>query len=90
MENEQIIKAWKNPELRGKHKDVPSHPSGKGFHELSMEDMMAITGAAEVHPQTTPSVSQILSVISRSSRACIGISVSAISGIVSYNKECLG
>lgn len=90
MENEQIIKLWKNPELRGKHKDVPSHPSGKGFHELSMEDMMAITGAAEVYPQATPTVSAIVSAIGTSSKVCVGLSVSAISGIVSYNKSCLG
>ncbi|WP_306482022.1 mersacidin/lichenicidin family type 2 lantibiotic, partial [Bacillus toyonensis] len=44
MTNEEIIVAWKNPKVRGKN--MPSHPSGVGFQELSINEMAQVTGGA--------------------------------------------
>lgn len=53
MTNEQLIKAWKNPELRGKLHNI-NHPSGSSFTELSEREMMEIQGSGDVQPETTP------------------------------------
>ncbi|PED89427.1 mersacidin/lichenicidin family type 2 lantibiotic, partial [Bacillus toyonensis] len=51
MTNEEIIVAWKNPKVRGKN--MPSHPSGVGFQELSINEMAQVTGGA-VEQRATP------------------------------------
>ncbi|MCE5173033.1 mersacidin family lantibiotic [Paenibacillus profundus] len=90
MTNEQIIAAWKNPELRA-DMQLPPHPSGRGFQELSFEEMMGIHGAAEVGTNATPTISAVvISAIRTSSKVCIGLSAGAISGIISRRKTCLG
>jgi type 2 lantibiotic (TIGR03893 family) len=79
MSNEQIIKAWKNPELRGAKFN---HPAGQAFNELSSEEMMNIQGAGDVQPETTPAT-----IISTSSAPCIGGLTAGIS--ISYSiKKC--
>jgi type 2 lantibiotic (TIGR03893 family) len=52
--NQEIIKAWKDPEYR-KGKNI-SHPSGQAFTELSIEEMINIQGAGDVQPNTTPTI----------------------------------
>lgn len=52
MSNQEIIKAWKNPELRANME--LSHPSGTAFTELSVEEMVDIQGAGDIQPMTTP------------------------------------
>ncbi|WP_212114764.1 mersacidin/lichenicidin family type 2 lantibiotic [Bacillus cereus] len=53
MTNEEIIVAWKNPKVRGKN--MPSHPSGVGFQELSINEMAQVTGGA-VEQRATPTL----------------------------------
>ncbi|MFC9541432.1 mersacidin/lichenicidin family type 2 lantibiotic [Lysinibacillus sp. NPDC056959] len=50
---EDIIAAWKNPEVREKFNSVPVHPSGKSFGELTEEELAQIQGASDVKPETT-------------------------------------
>ena len=72
------------------------NPCGNSMRELSTEELVNIYGADTATPiSTIPcSVSKTVSVVSKSvvnsSKVCIGASLSAISGIFSYNKECLG
>lgn len=90
MSNEALIKAWKNPEERG----GANHPSGRSFNELSFEEMIAVNGAAET--QATPTIISALTLptatqcISAAASLIGSASLSAISGIVTYNKNCLG
>ncbi|RBP02475.1 mersacidin family lantibiotic [Rossellomorea aquimaris] len=79
MSNEQIIKAWKNPELRGASLH---HPAGQSFGELSADEMMNIQGAGDVQPETTPAT-----VISTSSAPCIAGLTAGISIVYSV-KNC--
>ncbi|PEL50550.1 mersacidin/lichenicidin family type 2 lantibiotic, partial [Bacillus toyonensis] len=44
---------WKNPKVRGKN--MPSHPSGVGFQELSINEMAQVTGGA-VEQRATPTL----------------------------------
>ncbi|WP_102275103.1 mersacidin family lantibiotic [Cytobacillus massiliigabonensis] len=53
MSRQQLVQAWKNPELRSKM--GVGHPSGKAFEELSIEEMVNIQGAGDIQPNTTPS-----------------------------------
>ncbi|WP_067625256.1 mersacidin/lichenicidin family type 2 lantibiotic [Alicyclobacillus acidiphilus] len=46
MTNEQIVKAWKDPEFRSTLENVPYHPAG------DIAAMNAIHG--DVQPETTP------------------------------------
>ena len=72
------------------------NPCGNSMRELSTEELVNIYGADTATPiSTIPcSVAKTVSVVSKSvvnsSKVCIGASFSAISGIFSYNKECLG
>ncbi|MGE7692370.1 mersacidin family lantibiotic [Lysinibacillus sp. NPDC097214] len=54
MTKEEIIAAWKDPAVREKFKNVPIHPSGKSFGELTEEELADIQGASDVNPETTP------------------------------------
>lgn len=79
MKNEQIIKAWKNPELRT---NMVQHPSGQAFGELTEEAMKNIQGAGDVQPETTPAT-----LISTSSAPCVGGLTAGIT--ISYSlKNC--
>ncbi|MFJ5565999.1 mersacidin family lantibiotic [Lysinibacillus xylanilyticus] len=51
---EEIIAAWKDPEVREKLNSLPVHPSGKTFGELTEEELAEIQGASDVNPETTP------------------------------------
>ncbi|WJD83659.1 mersacidin family lantibiotic [Priestia megaterium] len=70
MTNNQLIEAWKNPELRA-NLDI-QHPSGQAFAELSIDEMLNIQGAGDVQPETTPAVVT-------SSAVCIGVTGAIIS-----------
>lgn len=47
MTNEEIVQAWKNPELRSQFNNIPEHPAGEpGIQSnLNMGDVQA-----ETHP----------------------------------------
>ncbi|WP_080843929.1 mersacidin family lantibiotic [Cytobacillus gottheilii] len=89
MSNEALIKAWKNPEQRGN----ANHPSGRSFNELSIDEMIAVNGAAET--QATPSIISALTL--PTATQCISAAASlvgsaSVSGIVSYVtfRKCFG
>ncbi|WP_055106630.1 lichenicidin A2 family type 2 lantibiotic [Paenibacillus ihumii] len=64
---------------------------GSGLKSLSMEEMQNIYGASDVDPRATPTiVASIIRSVAQSSKVCISAVGSAISGIVSNNKNCLG
>ena len=52
------------------------NPCGNSMRELSTEELV--------------NISVVSKSVVNSSKVCIGASLSAISGIFSYNKECLG
>ena len=59
---------------------------GMSMKKLEKGEMEKIYGASGVvEPHTTP----ILSAATKSRKKCLG-AISAISGLVSYNKDCLG
>ena len=41
---EELVEAWKDPQVREKLKDLPKHPSGKALNELSEEELAEIQG----------------------------------------------
>lgn len=59
---------------------------GISMKKLGKVEMEKIYGASGVEPHTTPVIS---AAIRTSSAKCAG-TISAISGLVSYNKDCLG
>lgn len=66
---------------------------GASFTELTQEEMDFVTGAkGSVQPQATPTVTTssfpCINAVT-SSWVCIGIGVSAVSGLVSYTKRCV-
>lgn len=71
---------------------VMNQSCGTGLRSLSMEEMQNIYGASEVDPRATPGIviSTIVRSVAKSSKVCISAVGSAISGIVSNNKNCLG
>ena len=73
MSKQEIIKAWKNPELRA-NTNV-AHPSGTSFTELSVEEMVKIQGAGDgdMNAMTTP-----LTLSSTSCWATIGYTLSKL------------
>ncbi|MCA0987021.1 mersacidin family lantibiotic [Guptibacillus algicola] len=52
MNKTDIIRSWKNPELRTHSTFI--HPAGQAFNELSEQEMMDVQGAGDVQPETTP------------------------------------
>lgn len=92
MSNEELICQWKNPEQRGE----VNHPSGVSFNELSFEEMFAVNGGAQV--KVTPATPLIPALTLPTAAKCVSAvasavasaSLSAISGIVTANKKCLG
>ena len=54
ISKEDIIEAWKDPNVREKLANIPSHPSGKALTELNDEELASIQGASDVKPETTP------------------------------------
>ena len=54
LTREEIIAAWKDPKVREKFANLPVHPSGKSFGDLTEEELAQIQGAADVKPETTP------------------------------------
>lgn len=64
---------------------------GKSLREMSQNEMQDIYGASsETNGTPATVVSAISKFVTKSSKACISASASAISGILSYNKDCLG
>lgn len=68
---------------------------GSGLKSLSMEEMQNIYGASDVDPRgtpatATPAISKVFSAVTKSSKPCLSAIGSAISGLVSHNKDCLG
>ncbi|MGH0526522.1 mersacidin/lichenicidin family type 2 lantibiotic [Bacillus cereus] len=51
---EELVAAWKDPQVREKSKDLPNHPSGKVLNELSEEELAEVQGASDVQVATTP------------------------------------
>ena len=54
LTKEEIIAAWRNPAVREKIANLPVHPSGKSFGDLTEEELAEIQGAGDVKPETTP------------------------------------
>lgn len=54
LTKEEIIAAWKDPKVREKFANLPVHPSGKSFGDLTEEELAQIQGAGDVNPETTP------------------------------------
>ena len=54
LTKEEIIAAWKDPQVREKLENLPLHPSGKSFGDLTEEELAQVQGAADVKPETTP------------------------------------
>ena len=54
LTKEEIIAAWKDPQVREKLENLPVHPSGKSFGDLTEEELAQVQGAADVKPETTP------------------------------------
>ncbi|ANB57096.1 type 2 lantibiotic, family protein [Anoxybacillus sp. B7M1] len=85
MDVNQIIEALKDPKKR-KNLNL-SHPSGNGFQEMSLEEMNFITGGnGTVQPQVTPVLTPFTPYTPAISG---GAAVSAVSGLVSYTKDCI-
>ncbi|MGZ9815638.1 mersacidin family lantibiotic [Peribacillus simplex] len=63
---------------------------GEGLKSLDMNKMSEIYGASDVDPRWTPVASAVIGSLAKSSKACVGAGISAISGLVSHNKDCLG
>ncbi len=64
---------------------------GKSLREMTESEMMDVYGAAsEVKGTPAIVVTAISKVVSASSKICITAGVSAIGGLISYNKDCLG
>lgn len=60
---------------------------GASFDELSQSEMDFITGATgSVQSRATPT---IVTATTASSYMCISASISALSGLVSYTKQCI-
>ena len=54
LTKEEIIAAWKDPQVREKLENLPLHPSGKSFGDLTEEELAQVQGAADVKPETAP------------------------------------
>ena len=54
LTKEEIIAAWKDPQVREKLENLPLHPSGKSYGDLTEEELAQVQGAADVKPETTP------------------------------------
>jgi type 2 lantibiotic (TIGR03893 family) len=63
---------------------------GKGLKSLSADEMENVYGASDVDPRWTPVAVSAIRSVAKSSKVCISAIGSAISGIVSHNKDCLG
>ncbi|EFI65094.1 MULTISPECIES: mersacidin/lichenicidin family type 2 lantibiotic [Bacillus] len=81
MTNEEIIVAWKNPKVRGKN--MPSHPSGVGFQELSINEMAQVTGGA-VEQRATPATPATPWLI-KASYVVSGAGVSFVASYITVN-----
>ncbi|OUB64771.1 lichenicidin prepeptide [Bacillus thuringiensis serovar zhaodongensis] len=67
---EELVEAWKDPQVREKLKDLPKHPSGKALNELSEEELAGIQGASDVQPETTPLCVGVIIGITASIKIC--------------------
>lgn len=74
MNKNEIIKAWKNPELRT-HSNF-SHPAGQSFNELTEEEMLSVQGAGDVQTETTPTVTTASSPFCLVTTIGVGVTVS--------------
>ncbi|MGG3805388.1 mersacidin family lantibiotic [Metabacillus fastidiosus] len=70
VSKEEIIEAWKDPNVREKFANIPSHPSGKALTELTEEELAAIQGASDVKPETTPVCVGVIIGLTASIRIC--------------------
>ena len=70
LTKEEIIAAWKDPKVREKFNNLPIHPSGKSFSELTEEELGQIQGAADVKPETTPFCVGIIVGLTASIKIC--------------------
>lgn len=61
---------------------------GKSFDELSQNEMEEIFGGTDENVQ--PRITTVFIPVSIKVSAALSATVSAVSGIVSYNTECLG
>lgn len=83
MRNQDIIKAWKNPELR---ENGMVHPSGVSFSQLTESEMMEIQGSGDVNPETSTLVATLIEATIASSGWCAGAGAGVAVGIISYKK----
>lgn len=63
---------------------------GKSIKELNINEMNEIFGGADADPRWTPVATRVLDSAVKSTKACGAAVVSAVGGLVSYNKDCLG
>jgi len=70
LSKEEIINAWKNAEARGKLNNVPVHPSGKSYGELTEEELSQIQGASDVKPETSPVCLPLITFVPQSITIC--------------------
>ena len=70
VSNEEIIAAWKDPNVRERLESIPAHPSGKALTELTEEELASIQGASDVKPETTPLCVGIILGLTASIKIC--------------------
>ncbi len=70
LTKEEIIAAWKDPQVREKLENLPVHPSGKSFGDLTEEELAQVQGAADVKPETTPLCVGVIIGLTASIKTC--------------------
>ena len=70
LTKEEIIAAWKDPQVREKLENLPLHPSGKSFGDLTEEELAQVQGAADVKPETTPLCVGVIIGLTASIKTC--------------------
>ncbi|MDS3918861.1 lichenicidin A2 family type 2 lantibiotic [Staphylococcus hominis] len=63
---------------------------GKSMKELNIAEMNEIFGGADADPRWTPVATRVIDSAVKSNKACLAGIASAVGGVVSYNKNCLG
>ena len=70
LSKEEIIAAWRDPEVREKFNSLPEHPSGKSYGDLTAEELAEIQGAGDVKPETTTFIGGTSLITTVSIRIC--------------------
>ncbi|MBM7606631.1 mersacidin/lichenicidin family type 2 lantibiotic [Metabacillus crassostreae] len=70
LTKEEIIAAWKDPQVREKSNNLPEHPSGKSYGDLTEEELTQIQGASDVKPETSPICYPLITFVPTSITTC--------------------